>query len=287
MYKIPVLFETYIRTDTSRKVWEQIKKIKPQSLYFYSNKALENHPEDIEKNNEIRSWIQEIDWSCDVHTFFRDKQVDQYTSLISSKRWLFENEERGVIIEDDCVPSHAFFQFCEYFLEKYKNEKTISFISGNNYSQGFKISENQDHIITRSQLHFGWATWKDRWDNFDLNLSPSDVINANSFEIYYPCFYMRWYYKIQFKKLEQFINDTKCWDYIWTLNDIKNNSYVVNPIKNLVRNIGYYGEHAKGKDSYMFHIGSMNENYIFVKNEIQRNLIPAQPTNPVWRIFGC
>ena len=49
-------------------------------LYFYSNKAREDGPDEVRRNELIRSWVNEIDWDCDLHTFFRDEYVDQYTS---------------------------------------------------------------------------------------------------------------------------------------------------------------------------------------------------------------
>ena len=256
MVKNPVLFETYIRVDTARKVWEQIKVAQPLKLYFYSNKALISKSDDVRKNNEIRSWVKEVDWPCEVHTFFREEQVDQYTSLLGSKQWLFENEETGIILEDDCVPSMGFFEYCDHFLEVYKDEKKISFISGNNYSVGYTPKEGINHIISRSQVHFGWCTWKDRFDAIDFNLKPSDVIKEDAFHKYYNHFYISWYYKLFFNRLENFISSTKCWDYVWTLNCVRNQWYVVTPIFNLVQNIGLFGEHANGGDSLMFKLSS-------------------------------
>lgn len=252
MVETPVLFETYIRVETSRKVWDAIKNAKPKKLYFYSNKALLDRPDDIAKNNEIRSWVREVDWDCEVHTFFRDVQVNQYESLLGSKQWLFDNEESGIILEDDCVPSLGFFEFCDHFLNVYADNKKISFISGNNYSRGYSPQTSDDHIISLSQLHFGWATWKDRWNDIDWELMPTKVIDSGAFEVYYPKFYVRWFYKLMFKRLEPFIKNTHCWDYLWTLNCIYKDKYEVSPTKNLVQNIGLYGEHANGGNNYLF-----------------------------------
>lgn len=47
--------------------------------------------------------------------------------------WVFDNEEQAIILEDDCVPSVAFFEYCDFFLDKYKEDKSIGFISGANY----------------------------------------------------------------------------------------------------------------------------------------------------------
>jgi hypothetical protein len=88
---------------------DQIKKAKPKKLYFYSNKARVDRPDEVRNNEEIRSWVKEIDWDCELHTFFREEYVDVYTSVQGAMDWVFENEEQAIVLEDDCVPSVAFF----------------------------------------------------------------------------------------------------------------------------------------------------------------------------------
>ena len=86
---------------------------------------------------EIRSWVKEVDWDCELHTFFREEYVDVYTSVRGAMDWVFDNEEQAIILEDDCVPSVAFFEYCDFFLDKYKEDKSIGFISGANYLKNY------------------------------------------------------------------------------------------------------------------------------------------------------
>ena len=37
--------------------------------------------------------------------------------------WFFENVESGIILEDDIVPEIEFLEFCNFYLEEYKNDK--------------------------------------------------------------------------------------------------------------------------------------------------------------------
>ena len=50
-----VLFETFARPQYARQVFDQIKKAKPKKLYFYSNKARVDRPDEVRNNEEIRS----------------------------------------------------------------------------------------------------------------------------------------------------------------------------------------------------------------------------------------
>ena len=52
--------------------------------------------------------MKEVDWDCELHTFFREEYVDVYTSVRGAMDWVFENEEQAIVLEDDCVPSVAF-----------------------------------------------------------------------------------------------------------------------------------------------------------------------------------
>lgn len=49
-----VLFETFARPQYARQVFDQIKKAKPKKLYFYSNKARVDRPDEVRNNEEIR-----------------------------------------------------------------------------------------------------------------------------------------------------------------------------------------------------------------------------------------
>ena len=83
-----VLFETFARPQYARQVFDQIKKAKPKKLYFYSNKARVDRPDEVRNNEEIRSWVKEIDWDCELHTFFREEYVDVYTSVQGAMSWV-------------------------------------------------------------------------------------------------------------------------------------------------------------------------------------------------------
>ena len=89
-----VLFETFARPQYARQVFDQIKKAKPKKLYFYSNKARVDRPDEVRNNEEIRSWVKEVDWDCELHTFFREEYVDVYTSVRGAMDWVFDNEEQ-------------------------------------------------------------------------------------------------------------------------------------------------------------------------------------------------
>ena len=36
--------------------------------------------------------------------------------------WVFQTNDRAIILEDDCFPNQNFFSFCNELLEKYEND---------------------------------------------------------------------------------------------------------------------------------------------------------------------
>lgn len=245
---------TFVRPDYARECWDAIKKAQPKTLYFYSNKGRAEKSGEIERNEEIRSYIKEINWQCDLHTWFREEYVDLYTSLLGAKKWAFENEESLIMLEEDCLASKAFFEYCDYFLDYYKDEKRIGFITGDNYAKGFEAN-GEDHFITRSIHHHGWATWKDRWDSYDFYLNPESIIFNGYIEKYFSNdLVLKLYYKYLYIGLIPFLNRTRCWDYMKVLNQFRDGTYAVTPIYNLVQNVGLNGTHIHNGKGTAFEI---------------------------------
>lgn len=246
MVETPVLFETFVRTDYARLVFDAIKAAQPKKLYFYSNKGRADHEGEIERNEEIRSWVKEIDWDCELHTWFRDECVDVYTSLRGAISWLFDNEEAGIVLEDDCVPTQAFFNFCDQMIEKFRNDRRVWYVSGDNFAN---INPGgYDYIFSRYHWMYGWASWADRWHSIDWdNLRIVETVESGIAYQLYKTKRQADNRNNQILKFKEFVERTYCWDYIFGLCADQNNSLGVFPKKHLIWNAGVNGEHHRGK----------------------------------------
>ena len=121
LLKTPVLFLVFNRPDTTKKVFEKIRLAKPRKLYVVSDGSREGNIRDREKIKIVREIVTRIDWQCKLKTLFRDENLGCKKGVSQAISWFFENEEQGIILEDDCLPSQSFFWFCEELLEKYIN----------------------------------------------------------------------------------------------------------------------------------------------------------------------
>lgn len=266
MVETPVLFVTFVRPDYARQTWEGIKATKPKTLYFYSNKGRAEKEGEVERNNEIRSYINEIDWDCDLHIFFREECVNVYDSLRGAIDWLFDNEERGIILEEDCVPTKAFFSFVDQMIEKFKEDKRVWCISGDNIIK--QNPSGYDYMFSHLHAMYGWASWRDRWRmvNWD-HLYIKETIDEH---IYYRLFKTKEQAKAKEKALsniEDMLYRTKCWDYIFGLCMDQYHALTVQPKEHLVKNIGVTGQHhTKAKVSqYNCEPNPSAEEYVIAK----------------------
>lgn len=247
MVQTAVLFETYIRDEYARKVFDAIKAAQPKKLYFYSNKALDDHPDDVRRNENIRSWVKEVDWDCELHTWFRDKQVDVYTSTQCATSWVFEHEEQAIILEDDCVPSLAFFDFCDKMLEKYRDNPMIWSICGNNWMEDYN-PHGYDILFTKDMHFYGWASWRDRWEKINWEYDfIADYEKSGFFDAFFNTEKKRRYYKRHYADSHEFLNRTHVWDYLFVNTGWHHNAFGIYPARNLVENIGLEGSHNKQK----------------------------------------
>lgn len=249
MVNTPVLFITFARPEYARQSFDAIKKVQPRKLYFYSNKAREDKPDEVKRNEEVRSYVKEIDWNCEIKTWFRDEYVDMFTSLWGAMDWLFDNEEKGIVLEEDCVASEAFFIYCEKMLEFYKDDKRVSIISGNNRYPDL-VPEGVDFFLTKMVDIYGWANWVDRWKSLDRNMTDWPKSRMRLFKYFGRVIQALWR-MFWFERVYRKIDHYNPWDVISSYNRAKDFTYGIVPICDLVKDVGTYGEnhHAKANNS--------------------------------------
>ena len=107
-----ILVIVFNRPDKFRRLLESIRTVKPPRLYIAADRPRKNNKNDKIKCKETRELIKEIDWECDVKTLLRDNNLGCEKAVSSSVTWFFENEEDGIILEDDIIGVPTFFSYC-------------------------------------------------------------------------------------------------------------------------------------------------------------------------------
>jgi hypothetical protein len=237
-FDIPVLFLTFNRLDTTKQVFEVICKVAPSRLYIASDGPRDNREGEKEKIEAVRDYILgSINWDCEVKKLFRDKNLGCGKAPAEAITWFFENEEMGIILEDDCLPSITFFPYCKELLEEYKDDEQIYHIAGNNPLT--EIKTPYSYYFARIQHCWGWATWRRAWNQFNYSIVDLDnfIIKKKIDNIFTRSADKNYWLDI-FKEMEKYEKDD-IWDYQWTYTIFNNNGICINPSKNLITNIGF------------------------------------------------
>lgn len=176
---IPVLILFFCRDKQLRMVFDAVKEARPSKLYLYQDGARKDNPSDKEGIEKCRTIVEEIDWNCEVHKWYQEENYGCDPSEYLSQKWMFSKEDRGIVLEDDDVPSQSFFPFCEELLEKYKDDERINFICGMN-NTGVSNHISDSYLFTHKGSCWGWASWArvvNLWDDTYPWLSRENDLN--------------------------------------------------------------------------------------------------------------
>lgn len=232
-----VLFLVFNRPDTTAQVFEAIRKARPPRLYVAADGPREGRDGELERVAKVREIVTNIDWPCEVKTLFREKNLGCKAAVSGAITWFFDQEEEGIILEDDCLPHEDFFSFCETLLDRYRDDERISVITGTNYQDGNWRGDGS-YYFSRYNHVWGWASWRRAWTFYDgeLNFWPTWK-HSTDWRGKLTDRVERKYWERIFNLMHEKQIDT--WDYPWTASVWYRGGLTVTPNANLVSNIGF------------------------------------------------
>jgi hypothetical protein len=153
----------------------------------------------------------------------------------SAITWFLGEAGEGVILEDDCLPTPAFFRFAATMLERHREDPRIGLIAGSNMAPLVDLPAS--HGFSRVTSCWGWATWKRTWDRFTFIPEPvredepwTRRLHPNAVDF--------------LRRKFQAIADGKVrtvWDYQFMVQALRAGQLTVVPGRNLILNIGFDG----------------------------------------------
>lgn len=166
---VAVLFLFFARPEQTQAVFEQIKLARPSKLFLYQDGPRPNRKDDIENIAKCRAIVEQIDWECEVYRKYQEQNFGCDPSEYISQKWMFSIVDKGIILEDDDVPSQSFFPFCKELLDRYEHDDRINMICGMNNIDTYTDSCPYSYFFSRTGSIWGWATWKRNVDLWDPN----------------------------------------------------------------------------------------------------------------------
>ena len=235
MFDIPVLFLVFNRPDTTFKVFEAIRNLRPKQLYIGADGPRLHIEGDSEKCEQVRSIVDQIDWDCEIKTFFRTENYGPFAPFTFIK-WFFEHEEMGIVLEDDCLPDDEFFLFCREMLLRYKDDERIGIVSGSNFD--LKEMTPYSYYFSKNTFIWGWASWRRVIQPFEASL---DNFPFSEFKVLLKKDFDTLGERLQLKSVYRGLKrgEIKTWDYQFSFSLLKRGFLSVIPGKNLISNIGF------------------------------------------------
>jgi hypothetical protein len=235
--KSPVLLLTFNRPDFALQVFNKVKQVKPHKLYIAADGPRKENKSDENLCIAVRKIYDNIDWPCDVFKLFRDENLGCKYAVSGAITWFFQQEEEGIILEDDCVPANDFFYFCDEMLQHYRHDTRMMNITGTNLQMGTVWGDGSYYFSQYSHI-WGWASWRRAWNLYDAELSgynETDVAKQLKNIFTDPFLAESWIDVFRRQKS----GEIDSWDYQFNFATFFQNGLCVTPNKNLISNIGF------------------------------------------------
>ncbi|WP_332897135.1 glycosyltransferase family 2 protein [Haladaptatus sp. CMSO5] len=237
----------YNRPDHLKRVLAGLQKNNVDHIYFFADGP--KNKQDKRQVEAVREVIDKVDW-CQKNVTCYDHNLGLAKAVVRGVNRVFEDHDRIIVIEDDCVPATNFVSFMNTCLDRYAEDSQVMNVNG--YSLPIEIPEDYpyDVYFTYRSSSWGWGTWKSAWEHFEQNPMTLAELNAREDELtekirkagtdLFPM--MR----------DQLSGRIDSWAVWWSFAIASNGGVCVNPVNSKIRNIGHdnTGTHTGRSDRY-------------------------------------
>lgn len=260
---VPVLLICFNRPNYVAKMLNSLRKCKVSKLYVFKDGPRPNNVNDRIASEHIEDLIDTIDWDCNLKTNYMQNNLGCGYGPFSAISWAFQYESKLIILEDDCIPTNAFFSFCDSMLNKYQNNEMVSLISGYSRLSDPTLFNGYDYIFSQYGVTWGWATWKRVWDDFDMQLRNMESFFkeggfSTQFKTKKECDFFNYRYRFC-KKDESLYKHV--WDVQFGLYSRASGALRIVPRKSLIQYVGVDGTHYSPENiqSDVFNVKSTDQ----------------------------
>lgn len=248
------LYNRPLNTEDCLRSLMAMDEFKDSPLYIFidgpKNKA------DKKSIEQIEFIIKNLKLSNLINLRKNIKNKGLANSIFSGVNYVLKRHKTIIVLEDDLIFHSKFLEFMNNCLSMYY-KKEIFQISGFTW-KNFSKNDYNKPILIPNISSWGWATWKDKWENFNLNCISKENLKMNAHEKKKFNLNNSYnYYKILKKHYKGQVNS---WAIQWYYFVFKQNGYTIYPYKTLVRNNGF-----DGKGSHTFsskkYFGNINDKF--------------------------
>lgn len=242
-YEIPVSIFVFKRLETVKRIFDILRIVKPHKLYIFADGARDCVDNESDKVERVREFIDyAVNWDCTLYKEYAKKNIGCTANVLRGFDKVLKENEFGIFLEDDVIPTPEFFEYCQELLIRYQDEKKIQFIGGFN-AIGDINCINESYCFSKyGPMSGAIAIWKDRWFNQEpiygwKNNRKNNLIKLKKATL------IKEFRKKCIKEYDSMIL-LNCaeWDVVLQYDLIVKDRYSIVPKRNLVSNCGAGGD---------------------------------------------
>jgi hypothetical protein len=236
----PILLILFNRPDLTEGLLDIVRGQNGRKIYISADGPRLNNTEDKQLCAEVQKMARDFadDYDGECRFQFQTANLGCALGVKTAIDWFFENEEEGMILEDDCHPSNDFFWVLDDMLERFRPNESIFMVSGTSFIPS-GLSHSCDFFLSKYSQIWGWGTWRRVWKNYELLLDHEQQ-NELQHIIEQSCsdYPERFYWLAQLRRLYA-SPMPHTWDYQLQFMAWKNNQKSLISSQNLVLNKGF------------------------------------------------
>jgi hypothetical protein len=220
-----------------------------------------DRPSEAEKVAQVVGLLEGLQDQFEVSFNRSEVNLGCYRRIKSGLDWVFEQTDRAIILEDDCMPSPQWFGFASEMLDRYADDERVYSISGTNLFPELSPPDQQ-YFFSRYHNCWGWATWARAWKDFiDAEADWLAIRNSQLFRGLFRNYRSFWYWR---RILDlTYSGKINSWAYRWMFSCWMQSGLSLHAHVNLITNVGFGQEATRTKNSQLpkRFIGEINQEF--------------------------
>jgi hypothetical protein len=167
----PICLFTYNRLNETKQTIESLKRnfLAPESeLIIFSDGS--KNMESSSKVSAVREYLHTITGFKSIRIIESTENKGLANSIINGVSQILKEYSTVIVLEDDLITAPNFLNFMNQALQFYENKKSVLSISGYSFTMKHFKNYSFDSSFGCRASSWGWAIWKDRWNQIDWDV---------------------------------------------------------------------------------------------------------------------
>lgn len=229
-----ILLIVFNRPEQTRRVLERVLGFAPPRLYVAADGPRAAVPADAERCAATRALFTGANLpGVEVRTLFRETNLGCGRAVSGAIDWFFAQEERGIVLEDDCLPAPDLYAYMSWALERFASTPRVWHIA----AMGLPFADERPGALIPLPFIWGWASWREKWAHYRFRLEDSPPAIAAAVRSAVATEEARDYWVAKITAAHAGAINT--WDYQWVYAHWRHRARAFVPPRSFVENIGF------------------------------------------------